>query len=66
MENTQEKPSAVLADKNSDLEDVNHEEIKYDGTANLRLNKHGLPLVPQPTIYRDDPLVRLCSSNLYF
>ena len=27
----------------------------------MKLDKHGLPLVPQPTSHKDDPLVRLCS-----
>jgi hypothetical protein len=26
-------------------------------SGNLRLDKHGLPLVPQPTEHKDDPLV---------
>ncbi len=28
-----------------------------DDARNLRLNKHGLLLVPQPTQHKDDPLV---------
>jgi hypothetical protein len=38
--------------------DVNHaEQLKTDDTFNLKLDKHGLPLVPQPTSHKDDPLV---------
>lgn len=32
------------------------ESTKNHGEA-LRLDKHGLPLVPQPSIHKDDPLV---------
>lgn len=30
---------------------------KGDEIANPKLDKHGLPLVPQPTPFSDDPLV---------
>jgi hypothetical protein len=35
-------------------------EVEFQGaaTANLKLDKHGFPLVPQPTDRKDDPLVR--------
>jgi hypothetical protein len=35
----------------------NHQKLNRDDTSNLRLDKHGLPLVPQPTQHKDDPLV---------
>ncbi len=38
--------------------DLNHpEELKGGEGLNLRLDKHGLPLSPQPTSHKDDPLV---------
>jgi len=35
------------------------QELAGDASSNLRLDKHGLPLVPQPTEHKDDPLVSL-------
>jgi hypothetical protein len=29
---------------------------KTEDTANLKRDKHGLPLVPQPTAHKDDPV----------
>lgn len=34
------------------------ERVKSTAKESIRLDKHGLPLVPQPTIHKDDPLVR--------
>jgi hypothetical protein len=28
-------------------------------TSSLQVDRHGLPLVPQPTRFKDDPLVRV-------
>ena len=39
----------------------NPEPVKGDNTLNLKLDRHGLPLVPQPTSHKDDPLVRTSS-----
>ena len=36
--------------------------IEYD-VRPLRLDKRGLPLVPQPTVHKDDPLVSRCFIN---
>ncbi len=66
MESTQVKTQAVhdespathvgLADP-TDVEKINQEELQGKENPSLRLDKHGLPLVPQPTSYKDDPLV---------
>lgn len=37
--------------------DLNDPKKLSGDLANLRLDKHGLPLVPQPTQHKDDPLV---------
>jgi hypothetical protein len=44
-----------------DLND--HQKLGEDDTSNLRLDKHGLPLVPQPTQHKDDPLVSLALTS---
>jgi len=41
------------ADKVEEARELERE----DGTSTLKLDKHGLPLVPQPTERKDDPLV---------
>jgi hypothetical protein len=41
----------------TDVEKINHEELQGKENPPLRLDKHGLPLMPQPTSYKDDPLV---------
>ncbi len=41
----------------TDVEKINQEELQGKENPNLRLDKRGLPLVPQPTIHKDDPLV---------
>jgi hypothetical protein len=33
------------------------QKLSGDDAGNLRLDKHGLPLIPQPTQHKDDPLV---------
>jgi hypothetical protein len=71
MEQTYDKAGALyeedeakninIAESNeADLNDT--ERIRANETANLKLDKHGLPLVPQPTSHKDDPLV--CTLNL--
>lgn len=51
-------------------ESPNHGEIGEDvgsktnaNASNLRLDKHGLPLSPQPSARKDDPLVS-CTSPI--
>jgi hypothetical protein len=43
----------------TDIEKINQEELRKENPA-LKLDNHGLPLVPQPTSYKDDPLVSPC------
>lgn len=52
-----------LPSSNDDIPDVDvsNQEHKEDGILNLKLDKRGLPLVPQPTDHKDDPLVSLTS-----
>ena len=45
----------VTENKEADLSDP--EQLKTYGVVDLKLDKHGLPLVPQPTVNKDDPLV---------
>jgi hypothetical protein len=45
-----------LADP-TDVEILQHEHLKGEDGSNLKLDKRGLPLVPQPTSHKDDPLV---------
>ncbi len=45
-----------LADP-TDVEKINEAELQGKENPSLRLDKHGLPLMPQPTSYKDDPLV---------
>ena len=44
----------------TDIEIANLKQLRGVNTneLHLRLDKHGLPLVPQPSTYKDDPLVR--------
>ena len=44
---------------------ANREQLENEGTPNLLLDKHGLPLIPQPTGRKDDPLVREAVTKLY-
>lgn len=39
--------------------DVSHKEYLPDVESIVHLDKHGLPLVPQPSRFKDDPLVRI-------
>lgn len=65
---TEQKPNMIHTEldasvaENTDLDTINDEKLSGEITANLRLDKHGLPLVPQPTIHKDDPLVGLFPS----
>lgn len=55
--------SKVLeADSEKGLSEVKSEDLELNGndTQPLKLDKNGLPLNPQPTNHKDDPLVR-CS-----
>ena len=49
-----DSPNVTMVE-NRDLNDP--EQLKAENP-NLKLDKHGLPLVPQPTDHEDDPLVR--------
>lgn len=40
-----------------DAERGAQDEVKGEDTSDLKLDTHGLPLVPQPTSNKDDPLV---------
>ena len=56
-----------MANKSSmDFRDIqDKDEMQLGKTADsglLKLDQHGLPLLPQPTKYRDDPLVRAYST----
>jgi hypothetical protein len=45
----------------TDIEKVRkEEELQSKENPTLRLDKHGLQLVPQPTAFKDDPLVSWC------
>jgi hypothetical protein len=46
-----------------DLEKSNQDELEGKENPSLRLDKHGLPLMPQPTSYKDDPLVSPNRAN---
>ena len=39
------------------VEDVDSEVHKYAAQSSLKLDANGLPLVPQPSDHKDDPLV---------
>ena len=45
----------------NEANDTTMDSRKEQGGAQLKLDKHGLPLVPQPSDHKDDPLVY--SSN---
>lgn len=42
----------------SHMEDVEVSDTLKDPVSNLKLDAHGLPLEPQPSDCKDDPLVR--------
>lgn len=44
----------VLPDE-KDIVDIN--ENRETSTMTLKVDKHGLPLIPQPSDHKDDPLV---------
>ena len=45
--------------------DVEKVEAPEQATANLKLDKHGLPLLPQPSDRKDDPLVCLKTRQFW-
>lgn len=51
---------------NNDAEnDLNKpQRLAGDAPSDLRLDKHWLPLVPQPTKHKDDPLVSLTNKTI--
>jgi hypothetical protein len=49
----------------TDIEKINQEELQGKENPSLRMDKRGLPLVPQPTVYKDDPLVSLIPSRIF-
>lgn len=53
LDETSEKPVVAEIDTVSSSKDPSAE------VPQLRVDKHGLPCVPQPSHWRDDPLVRL-------
>lgn len=62
LENVAESGSDNAPADMSDLTDVEIANLKQlrgvkTNDLQLRLDKHGLPLVPQPSTYKDDPLV---------
>lgn len=60
MDPTHEKPEEMHVEgkyTNVNVADITDEQPKGDSALNLRLDKRGLPLVPQPTPHKDDPLV---------
>jgi hypothetical protein len=52
-----DSPNVTMVE-NRDL--IGPEQLKAENP-NLKLDKHGLPLVPQPTDHKDDPLVSVHS-----
>lgn len=54
LDETSEKPVVAEIDTASSNKDQPSSEVPQ-----LRVDKHGLPCVPQPSHWRDDPLVRL-------
>lgn len=54
-ENVSDEKDSAVFDQSS--EDQPHEQELY-------LDKHGLPLIPQPSAYKDDPLVSKSTSSL--
>ena len=66
MDTTEIKPEAayhedvntpVGLEDPTDVEIIKQEQLQGESTLDLKLDKHGLPLVPQPTSHKDDPLV---------
>ena len=59
MESPQGKAEVIHEESKNDAQHVaNDVEVQREATAGLKLDKHGLPLSPQPTDRKDDPLVR--------
>jgi hypothetical protein len=54
--------TTVGFEDSTDIEKVSkEEELQGKENPTLRLDKHGLQLVPQPTAFKDDPLVSRCT-----
>jgi hypothetical protein len=53
--------SPTMQDKldSTSLVDSEKNVVPASDTSSLQLDRHGLPLVPQPTRFKDDPLVRV-------
>lgn len=56
MSESYDSEKNVEVSPNDDLQvsDLAKDDLKY---SDLKLDKHGLPLVPQPSRFKDDPLV---------
>jgi len=69
LENVAESGSDNAPADMSDLTDIEIANLKQlrrvkTNDLQLRLDKHGLPLVPQPSTYKDDPLVSTYNNNV--
>jgi hypothetical protein len=63
MESIQSKAEVVYLEEGKEsaqdtADNVAEVEVHREATGDLKLDKHGLPLVPQPSDRKDDPLVR--------
>ena len=55
------------AQNDPELDLKNAQRPNEDELHNLRTDKHGLPLVPQPTQHKDDPLVSFVAlTSIHF
>ena len=54
---TEDASRNTNSNKDAELDLNDPQKLAGDDASNLRLDKHGLPLVPQPTQHKDDPLV---------
>ena len=52
-----EQDNEYSRDVSDDIADTKGGALEAEDTSNLKLDKHGLPLLPQPTNRKDDPLV---------
>jgi hypothetical protein len=50
--------------KNDSKTDCEIEDVKYPNVPGLKVDAHGIPLVPQPSDHKDDPLVCYLSQPL--
>ena len=49
----------------NEANDTTTDSRKEQSGTELKLDKHGLPLVPQPSDYKDDPLVQISRARGY-